>query len=48
MSYMFAITLLTCFLFLPIVGVIVGYIEANVDKNIWELDNDSARFIDGK
>ena len=48
MSYIFAITLLTCFLFLPLVGCIVGYIEAMNSKSIWEEENDSARFIDGR
>jgi hypothetical protein len=48
MSYIFAITIIFLFLFLPIIGCIVGYIEAMDNKSIWELDNDSARFLDGK
>ena len=40
--------LLVCFLFLPIVGCIVGYIEAINNKSVWEEENDSARFIDGR
>jgi ABC-type transport system involved in cytochrome bd biosynthesis fused ATPase/permease subunit len=48
MSYIVAIILIVAFLFLPIIGCIVGYIEAMNNKSTWELDNDSARFLDGK
>jgi len=43
-----AVILLILFLFLPIVGVIVGYYEAKVIKSDWENDNQQANFIDGR
>jgi len=48
MIYGTAIILLICFLFLPIVGVIVGYYEAKVIKSDWENDNANANLIDGR
>lgn len=40
----FAILILI-FIFLPIVGIIVGYLEGRIIQNDWQRDNNGANLI---